>query len=374
VLATAMLLLVAPATIDAQWFQGPRSFTLHEENDALSKTTDESYTQGLRLSWDFSQWPEWAGKLERKTPIRHLANFLRRDSTRTAFIACTPQVDRASHPCGSIGFAFGQVIYTPADLIERNLQVFDRPYAGWLFGSMTLNVRDGPLQTTTEAVVGIIGPQSHGQSFQSAAHWTFSTASEEPQGWKNQLGNSLHAGFITSAGWHAFEWCGGFARMACSGVYAEKRRFDITPRVELVATTAMTRASAGMTVRAGANFSDAAVGQRIAATGVNPAPGRRWWWVVFGTADARAVGHSAVLDGSYTDRGTNEWHQQRRIVSRNLVNEWAGGFGIGNRAGGITFQRVSRTEEFDLVDPTPNVSLPAGRHTFASVTFSINVF
>ncbi|MGQ0650364.1 MAG: lipid A-modifier LpxR family protein [Gemmatimonadaceae bacterium] len=354
----------------AQWFTDARTFTLFEENDALTRTSDESYTQGLRLTWDFSQWPEWATSWEKVVPLRRLANAARGTTTKPVLVPCSPQLDRASHPCGAISVGLGQVQYTPADIIRRDREERDRPYAGWLFGSLALSVRDGPLQTSTEAVLGVIGPLSHAQSFQSLAHWTWSSGSEQPQGWDHQLRNSLHVGLVTTAAYHAFEKC---LSGKCSGVYAERRVFDVTPRGEAIATTAMTRASAGLTVRAGYGFPDGLFGQRIPATAPRRGAGRDWWFAIFASGDVRAVGHNASLEGSYADDGPRNWRTNREIEARGVVNEMSLGFGVGNRAGSISYQHVTRTQEFDPIRIAGVPAVDLGRHVYASVTFSINV-
>jgi lipid A 3-O-deacylase len=362
----ATLLASTPAS--AQWFKDARTFSLYEENDAITSTGDESYTQGVRLTWDFSQWPEWSTRLERFSPLRRVVNFLRRKEMKQVLTACQPQADRAFDPCGTVSFGLGQLQYSPADIKTKELVPRDRPYAGALFGTIGLNVRDGPVQASTEAMIGVLGPLSHSQSFQSLAHWTWSNGAEQPQGWHHQLRNAVILGVVTNVGYRLFEYC---KAGPCTGVYEEKRRFDLTVRGEGVATTVMTRASGGLTARLGSRFPDNVLGQRIPATGRSmETRGRSWWWVVFGTADGRAVGHNAYLEGSYADRGPDDWRSRREIELRDFINEWSLGFGIGNRAGSFGFQGVSRTEEYDPIDGARPL---IGRHIYGAVTFAINV-
>lgn len=366
--AAALIALTHSTPAGAQWFKESRTFTLYEENDALTSTGDESYTQGLRLTWDFSQWPEWARNAEPFGLRRLLSKILRRPYQK-AEDPCTPQLDRASHPCGSVSFGLGQVQFTPADIKTMELQPQDRPFAGWLFGSMALNVRDGPLQTSTELMAGVVGPLSHAQSFQSLAHWTWSSGAEQPQGWHHQLRNSVHAGVIANAAYHVLEFC----RAGCTGAFEERRWLDVTPRGELIATTAMQRASVGLTVRVGARFPDGAFGNRIPANApLLPPLKKTWWYAGFLTADARAVGFNGFLEGTYADNASNGWRDRNEIKARNTVNEASGGIGVGNRAGSFTFQIVSRTEEYDPFVNSRVVVRPLGRHIYGALTFSIN--
>jgi hypothetical protein len=377
-LLAALTIALPSERLAAQaWFDSHRTFSLYDENDALSRSGDESYTQGLRLTWDFLKWTEFARHAERWLSLHGFMDRLPLAGVKRVFDPCSPDRTRGRPPtpCGSVSFGLGQTIYTPADITTPALQRTDRPYAGWLFGTVAFNVRDGRWQSSSEGIFGILGPQSHAQSTQSLAHWTWSQASAQPQGWQHQLRNSFHIGLINSYGYHFIERC--HAGGGCSGTYAEKRWFDFTPRAEFVAATFMRRASLGGTVRVGWRFPDAIIGQRIPATGrpSEGAPGRnrQWWWALFAGADQRAVGYNAFLQGSYADRGPNDWRAMRSITLEGSINEWAIGASAGNRAGSLTAQWISRSPEFASVAIAGQPARPQERHAFGAVTFSINV-
>ena len=106
------------------WFNSQRTFSLYEENDAISATGDDSYTQGIRLTWDFLEWPALAFRIERGISIRGLVNRLPRLKVEEVAVRCSPQRTRGNPaiPCGSVSFGIGQTIFTPANIITSVLQ------------------------------------------------------------------------------------------------------------------------------------------------------------------------------------------------------------------------------------------------------------
>ncbi|MFH1804284.1 MAG: lipid A deacylase LpxR family protein [Pseudomonadota bacterium] len=93
-------------------------------------------------------------------------------------------------------YAFGQSMYTPKDIKIAEPQPDERPWAGWLYGSVGL-LSDTGLQRsssddyaridTLELTLGVIGPASLADKTQTFVHKVVD--SPEPQGWDNQLKN-----------------------------------------------------------------------------------------------------------------------------------------------------------------------------------------
>jgi hypothetical protein len=371
--AAMLACLTTPAGAQG-WFSSQRTFSLYEENDAISATGDDSYTQGIRVTWDFLEWPALAHHLERGLSIRGIVNRLPGFRVQEVSDRCAPQRTRGTPPtpCGSVSFGIGQTIFTPADIRASVLQPHDRPYAGWLFANLGVNVRDGAWQSSTDLVMGMIGPQSHAQSTQSLAHWTWAQGSPMPRGWHHQLRNAFHVGLIHSIGHHVVEFC---RAGRCTGAYDEQRWFDLTPKAELITATFMRRAGVGATARIGNRFPDALVGQRIPATGrpmeAVSRGGQQWWWAAIASAEQRAVGFNAFLEGSYADRGPGDWKAQRGIVRRIGTDEWTLGLGVGNRNGSATAQWVSRSPEWKVASGA-GVASPTKRHAFVTLLFAIH--
>jgi hypothetical protein len=368
----ALLLVMLSAPLEAQgWFNSARTFSLYEENDAISATGDESYTQGIRLTWDFLEWPSLAHRIERSLSLRGIANRLPGLTVEEVGGRCAPQRTRGNPavPCGSVSFGIGQTIFTPNDILSSILQPDDRPYAGWLFANLGVNVRDGAWQSSTDFVFGMIGPLSHAQSTQSLAHWTWAQGSPMPRGWHHQLRNAVHVGIMQSVAHHVIERC---RAGRCTGAYDEKRWFDVTPRTELIAGTFMLRGSIGATARIGRRFPDALVGQRIPATGrpmeVASSGGQQWWWAAIASAEQRATGFNALIEGSYADDGPNDWRTMRGIKRLRGSDEWTLGLGAGNRSGSLTAQWVSRSPEWRVV----STGRTTGRHAFVTILLAIH--
>jgi lipid A 3-O-deacylase len=375
------VLLAAPSKAQAQnstqqaptsWFKTFRTFSIYAENDALAKwakdTTDETYTQGMRFTWGFSKFPDWAEHVSR-FPLRVLRLATRLKSSDPIEEVCTPQVDR-SLPCGSVSFGLGQTIYSPVNIRTSFVQPQDQPFAGWLFVTAAAHVRDQRLQSSTELVFGVTGPASIGRETQSWAHWTWSHGSARPGGWDNQLRGAVHGGVIQTWSGHLLEWCA--QDNTCTGVAAENRVFDLTPRVEVVGTTTMLRSSVGGTARLGYRFPDR-LGQRIPATGAPmTGVGGTGWIALSGSADRRFVGYNAFLTGGYRDGGPDGWRTIHKIEPRKTVDEFSIGLAGGTRLWTFSAQAVWRTPEWDPIIDSVTLVSNRPKHTFLSIEGSLN--
>ena len=139
-------------------------YSLIWENDATAGS-DKHYTQGAGLSY-LSQddaLPAWLHTTSRALP---------------AF-----GYDVAAQKWG---LAIIQQIYTPEQLQTPTPPPDDRPYAGWLYGTATLQRRGKthggiPLIETLSIDLGVIGPESLAEQTQKSWHGV------KPQGWDHQL-------------------------------------------------------------------------------------------------------------------------------------------------------------------------------------------
>src|SRR3546814_15174227 len=78
-------------------------------------------------------------------------------------------------------------MYTPDDVALRNPPLDDRPYAGWLYGSVGLIAETGRRLDQLELTLGVVGPASLAEQTQKLIHEI--TDSQEPRGWDTQLEN-----------------------------------------------------------------------------------------------------------------------------------------------------------------------------------------
>lgn len=363
-LALVALGAIVSTRAQAQYiFNANRSFTLYAENDAIFGSSDSSYTNGVRLAWEFLAFSERLGRLHRALSLEWALDGLPGVKLEAPTKPCAPREGQAGRNCGALAFGIAQTMYTPSNIIDEDLRPGDRPYAGMLFASGILSTLRPHWQSTTELQLGFIGPWSSAQSTQSLAHWTWSSPSGKPRGWDHQLRNAPQVALVNTYMFRpAFlEVCK--TKFGCNGSYAEQRILDITPRVETVLGTYMLRASGGGIVRLGYGFPDAVGISRIPTTAARSSPdGLFPWFDVFASYDGRYVGRNAFISGTYADDGARGWSSQREIAATHGVSEWAFGGSVGFARASLTAQVVNRTREY-----TPN----GGRHRFGSVSFTL---
>jgi len=157
-----IVLVLAVTPLAAKEKPGWTTFVFQGENDALAAAgrSDEHYTNGVRFfglrhpdssrPWvdRFARWYcRWACGRAARTDDRFMSD-------------------------NSVGFAFGQLIYTPDDISIPELIVDDRPYAGWLYGAVLLQITADAAtrQHAFELQLGVIGPESGAEWAQSGIH------------------------------------------------------------------------------------------------------------------------------------------------------------------------------------------------------------
>ncbi|MDA0786860.1 MAG: lipid A deacylase LpxR family protein, partial [Proteobacteria bacterium] len=162
--AAILLGLVAwPLAITAAAAQAPKdTYSVQWENDRFSKT-DRHYTNGFRLSWVSGARdgdPAWV-----KDVLEMLYPF-------------------ASLRQGRVGAALGQSMFTPEDKTTTALVPTDRPYAGWLYGAISVHAEtrrvvpanpSAPaagtnMLDTVELNIGVVGPWSLARQAQDKFH------------------------------------------------------------------------------------------------------------------------------------------------------------------------------------------------------------
>ena len=126
------------------------TWTVNVENDRIANT-DRHYSNGFRLGWvsdaeDGSDIPILRDTLQLLYPLADVRN-------------------------GRLGLELGHNIYTPSDTERRTLIQDDRPYAGWLYLSASLNAETGQgfgehYTETLDAMaleLGVVGPSALGR-------------------------------------------------------------------------------------------------------------------------------------------------------------------------------------------------------------------
>lgn len=137
--------------------------TMTSENDAYTRNGDGYYTNGMRFSYldGDNTPPAWLRAIAYKVPMFSMAS--------------------ATIPLYSIG----QSIYTPADIRPFTAQPNDRPYAGYVYGSVGVSAGDMRHVDDLELTAGWVGPGAAGETVQRRYHEAIGI--QKPNGWAHQL-------------------------------------------------------------------------------------------------------------------------------------------------------------------------------------------
>jgi hypothetical protein len=282
-------------------------FQLFIENDMLAGT-DRYYTNGFKLGFG--------------VPFPALRDFFNISATFALDIFSDPQ---ASH---NFGLFVGQNIYTPRDITVEAPQLFDRPWAAWLYLGGVAQRVNGNRMDTAEVDIGVVGPPALGKQVQS--NWHRLIGVEQPRGWDNQSPSEF----------------------AFSLAYLQKRKYgnpyaDVVPHAGFTLGTVMTLVRAGGTVRVGHNMTGFGP-DTIEPGGAmlqntrreHEGPGRpRYEWYGFAGVDVRYVAHNIFLDGTV-------FHDSFSVDRRDVVRDITLGVSMRVDALRVSLTRVFRSEEF----------------------------
>ncbi len=280
------------------------------END-LFYDEDRHYTNGVRAAWLSrpDTTPRWALRAARWFPL-----FPDGGSVRT-------------------GYALGQNMYTPTDITLEDPPDDDRPYAGWLYGSIGLIAETGRRLDQLELTLGIVGPASLAEHTQKLVHEI--TGSDEPRGWDTQLKNEPGIVLTYQRSWRGYvsESVAGFA-------------FDVTPHAGGAIGNVFTYANAGLTLRFGRrlplDYGPPRIQPSLPGSGFF-VPRDGFGWYLFAGVEGRAVARNIFLDG-------NTFRDSRSVDKEPLVGDLQ--FGIAFSWGDIrlSYTHVLRTREFEGQD------------------------
>ncbi len=268
-IGAALLLLLATAPGFAQTAQKSDpagSLALSYDNDLVAGT-DRYYTSGIQLDWrsPSANPPAWLAWLNRQPGLL----FPEGGAPRW-------------------GLSLGQSIFTPADTRRRNPDPLDRPYAGWLFGAVSLVSSTATEFGAMELQVGMVGPSALGRQAQNGVHRLRSLPLAE--GWDHQLRDEPGVNLILARQWR-LNTAPGWGGLSAG----------LVPSVTASLGNVMTYASAGLLLRLGSRL-DADFGPPRSRPALSGSaffePGDGLGWYVFAGAEGRAVAHNIFLDGN----------------------------------------------------------------------------
>lgn len=288
--------------------------TVYMENDKFFAGSDRHYTNGFKisalsrdLSDDLGEAPSWASQIVRWLP--------------------THKEDR---PGRKIGFAIGQNIFTPENIETTALVPDDRPYAGWLYGSLAVHRQTYGQLDVFEVSLGVVGESALGRQIQNGWHKIIDV--DEVKGWDNQLRDE--PGLII-----AYEHRRRFKTVGSSTGWGA----DFIPHAGVSLGNVDTHLAAGAQARFGwrlpSDFGHAPI--RPGGDSNTHLPFDLTGWAIHGFAglDARFVARNIFLDG-------NTWKDSHSIDKREFAADLFGGFSLRFDRFRFDYTQVYRTKEF----------------------------
>ena len=302
------------------------TFTFHFENDLFS-TTDRAYTNGIRVLWTFPEKEVHSGLLRNAVDmLAHLPRFAEQDG-RTR----------------RVGIALGQNMYTPSEEFRERTNPIpeDRPFAGWLYGAVSIQAEDTcfdsgkpALQDTIELNVGVVGPAALARQAQDLIHDIRGIT--KFKGWKHQLNNE--PGLLLRVG-RRWRYPGKPLKLG------DGLELDFISHWGGTVGNVLTAVDGGIAMRAGLllprDFGIPTIGAIMGpSTSVPYRGGNRYSVYVFAAVDSRVVAHNIFLDG-------NTFSDSQRKAKKTVVSDWAVGLAAHINRVSIAYTFVRRSREFE---------------------------
>ena len=280
------------------------------DNDYLGGGTDRYYTQGLEISYARKgAAPGWLVNLADKLPTYE-------------------ESDRSG-----VAYSIGQKIYTPFDISLNPPDPNDRPYAGFLYGTISYvnSIEFNPnLQhvNVIELMAGIIGPSSLAEELQNTIHPM--VRAPLAQGWDYQLKDELGLGVSYVHKWRLFEPSIGGTELEVS----PHTTVSLGNVYTYVAGGVMFRWGRGLKLDMGPpNIRPGFVGSTYFVPRFEPN------WYFFMGFETRLMGRNIFLDG-------NTFVDSPHVTKELLVGDAQLGFAIHRNKMRFAFSNVVRTREF----------------------------
>lgn len=282
-------------------------FNIIWEND-IAAGTDQGYTNGIRLGWLSSEEnvPGWA------------------KSVGNAILPLGREGNKR------ISLSLGQSMYAPKDLSQTAIVPDDRPYAGWLYGTIGIVSDTGDTLDNATLTLGVVGPESLAKQTQKEVHKLID--SPDPKGWDNQLDTEPTIGLTYERKWRALLEAEPFGLAT-----------DVIPHIGATVGNVATYANAGGTVRLGFDLP-----QDYGPPRIRPSlPGSDFFvptkdlsGYVFATVEGRAVARDIFLDG-------NTFKDSHSVDKENLVGSAQVGAALTMGDTRLSYTHVFMTREFE---------------------------
>lgn len=284
------------------------------ENDNLGGNSDQYYTSGSRATW-------YKSGVDVPPVISEMADAI-------------PTFDLRENT--AVFFTVGQNLYTPKDIKIATQPQDDRPWAGFLYGSvglatLTENEEISPHVDELEFTFGIVGPEAMGEETQKFVHKNISN-SPEPKGWDNQL--DFEPVFAVS--WQR--------RMPYAVSYDifDSLNFRVEPNFSVTLGTLRTHVGGGAMMILGSSKNmdtPARVRPAPPGTGYFETQPYKIDWQVFAGVDGRVVGRDIFLDG-------NTFENSHSVDKNYFVGDVVGGVSFSYGPARLSYSLNVRSKEF----------------------------
>ena len=307
-LAGAAAALLSGDAALAQAPEARRGFlALIIENDVFAGI-DEQYTNGTFLRYGLApnDLPGWA-----RFAKAQAAGVVEADTWR-------------------VTYGLGQAMFTPSDITIPDPPLDDRPYAGFLYGTVALSADTGARLDTFAIELGFVGPPSLAEQTQEFVHRFIG---DDPKGWSTQLGTEL-------AGRVLYEQARKFG--AELGPQFWGLEVDAIPQATVALGTVDTSLTGALTLRAGRSL-DMDYGPprvRRSVAGFAAVDEHEEGWYLFTSAEGRLVGRNLFLDG-------NTFRDSRSVDSEAFVAEFVAGAAVHIGSAVLTYSHAFRSPEFE---------------------------
>lgn len=283
------------------------------ENDSIGSGSDNAYTNGVRLTW-----------FNASTPVPAYMD-------RLADAIPTFDINKTT----STIYTLGQNMYTPEDITVRALQPNDRPYAGFLYGSVGLLTITNNHIDELDLTLGIVGEEALAEPVQEFVHDTL--GARDPSGWDNQL--DFEPGLILA--WRR-RWPAALEHQFSDF------RIALEPNVNVSLGNIYTYAGTGATVTFGPyqgvlQDTPPRVAPAGPGTGYFETPDQGWSWYLFAGLDGRAVGRNIFLDG-------NTFSDSHSVDKKYFVGDANAGIAFTLDNVRLSYTLTGRSKEFDGQD------------------------
>lgn len=256
----------------------------------------------------------------------------------------------------SIALSLGHSIFTPSDTQAPDPDPDDRPYAGWLYGSIAYQSKLQRRLDIFELTLGVVGPSALGEQVQNDWHNAFGFATAK--GWNHQLHDEPGVILTWERRWRPEALAAELDPDLLGGL-----EVDAVPHLGLNLGNVLTSAELGGEVRLGwklpADFGTALIGPGGGVTAPvaedDPRGAGGLGFHVFAGATAKAKARDIFLDG-------NTWEDSPHVAKEWLVGEGTLGAAVVYGPVKLAYTHVFRSKEF---------ATQHGYHDFGAVSLSV---